>query len=150
MSNGLNEVSFNGGYIMLFAVPTYPNGVKIATFDAGQDPLDFGNTDIATTAMGVNGDMVAYRTPYTIDLSFNVIPFCDEDKILENVVQADRIQKGKTSGKNNIQLAVYYPNGRVITLVDGTITNAPLGYGAGSEGRINTRSYSISFRDSLT
>ena len=146
----LNEISFNGGYMMLFAVPTYPTGVKIATFDAGQDPLDFGNVDIATAEMGVNGDMVAYRTPYSISITFNLIPFCAEDKILENIVNADRIQKGKNSAKNNIEMMVNYGNGRVITLTDGTFTNVPLGFGGSSDGRTATRSYTIVFRNSLT
>ena len=145
MANGYNELSFNGTTMTLFAVPTYPFGFKIAQFDPGEDPLDIPNVDQATVSMGVNGNVIAYRNPYTITLTFPLVPGSDEDICMMNIAEADRIRWGKASVKNNIQLLVNYPDGKIRTLINGTLTNAPIAYGGATDGRIKLHSFTVVF-----
>jgi hypothetical protein len=150
MSDSYQEVSANGVKLMLFASISYPMGVEIASFNPGDDPISFDDLTVAETEMGVNGNMIVYRTPYSYNLTFNITPMTDQDAIMENIANADRIAFGKSSAKNVLTLVVIYPQGRTLTFIDGALTSIPGGFSAGGNGRIGGRQYSMSFRNMVS
>jgi hypothetical protein len=147
MSEMYQEVSANGIKVMLFASITYPTGIEIASFNPGDDPFSADNVSIAETEMGVNGNMIVYRTPYAYNLTMNITPMTEVDQIMENIANADRIAFGKASAKNVLMLSVIYPQGRVLTYIDGALTSVPGGFTAGGNGRMGGRSYTMAFRN---
>ena len=147
MSDTYQDVSANGVKLMLFASVSYPTGVEIATFNPGEDPINFDDLKIAETDMGVNGNLIVYRTPYAYNMVFNITPMTEVDQIMENIANADRIAAGKVSAKNILTLVVIYPQGRTLTYVDGAMTDCPGGFSSSGNGRINGRRYAMSFRD---
>lgn len=150
MSDVYQEVSANGVKLMLFASVSYPVGVEIATFNPGDDPISADDLTIAETEMGVNGNMIVYRTPYAYNMVFNITPMTEVDQILENIANADRIASGKLSAKNILTLQVIYPQGRILTYIDGALTGIPGGFSSSGNGRINGRRYAMTFRNMVS
>ena len=53
--------------------------------------------------------------------------------------------QGKSSAQDVITATVVYPDGTVITLTQGAITDAPFGKSLSSDGRAKTRQFGFMF-----
>ncbi|AYM89216.1 DUF3383 family protein [Serratia sp. 3ACOL1] len=91
--------------------------------------------------MGLNGDLVHWSTAQPLVITLNVIPNSDDDKNLYVLAEANRVAKGKTSARDKITIALTYASGEVRTLSNGVITDAILGNGVASAGRMKTKAY---------
>jgi hypothetical protein len=139
------EISAFGLSIVLRASNTFPSGITLSQFADDADPFDTPSIEIGQVAMGLNGDMVAWSTPNPITATINVIPGSDDDKNLEILAENNKVTKGKLFSRDNIEMTVVYPDGRIVTGRNGTITNYVPFPSAANSGRIKTRAYSFAF-----
>ena len=78
----------------------------------------------------------------------NVIPNSTDDVNLAILANANRVGQGTNNAQDIITAVVSYPDGMVITLNNGFITDAPFGSGVSSAGRLKTKAYTFSFSSS--
>lgn len=143
------NVSGFGGVVTVVASNTFPTGITVTQFSNDGDPLDMASVKIADTAMGVNGDLITWSKAVGLPMVLNVIPGSDDDINLQILADANRVAQGKTSAQDNITAVVVYPDGSVVTLISGIITDASFGKSISGDGRIKTRAYSFMFSDKI-
>lgn len=134
-----------GIVIDLIASSTFPVGFPITQFADDADPITFNSVRIADTAMGLNGDMIQWGRATTLPMVINVIPGSVDDVNLQILADVNRVGQGKSSANDEITMTVVYPDGGVVVLTGGAITDAEFGRGISSGGRQKTKSYSFSF-----
>lgn len=145
----MQDVSGTGIEITLIALPTFPVGIKVSAFADDADPLDSPELQIAEWGMGVNGDMVIWRSPKPIEITLNVIPDTEEDRNLAILFDANRVAKNKLSVKDTITLVAKYPDGKVKMLENGAIVaGAPLN-GIASNGKTKSKAYRFVFENKV-
>jgi hypothetical protein len=141
------DISGQGLEINITASNTFPSGFVISQFADDADPLDIADIQIAETAMGLNGDLVSWNTANPIPMTTNIIPGSDDDINLGILAEANRVGRGKVSSKDKITMNIVYPDGRIITLTDGRITNAPTTDSVASAGRKKSKTYAFAFEN---
>lgn len=140
------NISGFGGVVTLIASNTFPVGIAITQWADDNDPLDFASIRIADTAMGVNGDLVTWARAAPLPMVLNVIPGSDDDINLQILADANRVGQGKNGADDIIGVTVAYPDGTVVTLSGGKMTDAQFGKGVSSAGRLKSKSYAFSFQ----
>lgn len=141
------DISGQGLEINIRASNTFPSGFVINQFADDADPLDIADVQIAETAMGLNGDLISWNTANPIPMITNIIPGSDDDINLGILAEANRVGRGKVSAKDKITANIVYPDGRIITLTDGKITNAPTTDSVASAGRKKSKAYTFAFEN---
>lgn len=148
----MENISINGVLAYLRASNTFPLGFPITAFADDTDPLDIPSIQIGDKAMGVNGDLIVWSKANPIILNMAVIPNSVEDDLLQVLLQANRVGRGKVGANDIITLAITYPGtpvGTLITLLEGAITDGmPFNSGA-SAGRLKSKTYSFAFENYL-
>lgn len=143
------DVSGTGIELTVIAAPTFPTGIKISAFADDADPLDVPELQIAEWAMGVNGDLVIWRTPKPIEITLNVIPDSDEDKNLAILFDSNRVAKNKLSVKDIVTLVAKYPDGTTKMLSNGAIVSGMPMNGISSNGKTKSKPYKFVFENKL-
>ena len=64
---------------ILTASETFPVGIQLTQFADDADPFDSPVIKIRDTAMGLNGDLLAWGKAVPIPITFNIIPHSDDD-----------------------------------------------------------------------
>ena len=141
------DISGQGLEINIRASNTFPSGFVINQFADDADPLDIADIQIAETAMGLNGDLISWNTANPIPMITNIIPGSDDDINLGILAESNRVGRGKVSAKDKITANIVYPDGRIITLTDGKITNAPTTDSVASAGRKKSKAYTFAFEN---
>jgi len=144
----VNDITGYGLSVVLTASTTFPAGLAITQFADDADPLDTPAIKIADTAMGLNGDGIKWSKAVMNPMVLNVIPNSVDDVNLAILANANRVSQGSANARDIITAVVSYPDGTVITLNQGFITDAPFGSGVASAGRLKTKSYTFSFSSS--
>lgn len=139
------EISVLGTKAYLTASNTFPAGFEITKFPADSDGIDVQESQIANAEMGVNGDMITWRTPVPQQLVLTVVPGSEEDKNLQILLDRNRAAKGKSNIQDNITLVVTLANGVTHTFSNGIIISGELGYSITSQGKIRTKRYGFMF-----
>lgn len=145
----MNDISGQGLEINLVALGVFPAGFVINQFADDADPLDIADIQLADTAMGLNGDLISWNTANPIPMVVNVIPGSDDDINLAILAEANRVGRGKVSAKSKITAIITYPDGKIITLTSGKITNAPATDSVASAGRKKSKTYTFAFENKL-
>jgi len=143
----MEDVSGTGIEITVIAAPTFPTGIKVSAFADDADPLDSPELQIAEWGMGVNGDLVIWRTPKPIEVTLNVIPNTEEDKNLAILYDANRVAKGKASVKDVITLIAKYPDGTTKMLTNGAIVSGMPLNSIASSGKTKSKPYKFVFEN---
>lgn len=143
----MEDVSGTGIEITVIAAPTFPTGIKVSAFADDADPLDSPELQIAEWGMGVNGDLVIWRTPKPIEVTLNVIPNTEEDKNLAILYDANRVAKGKASVKDAITLIAKYPDGTTKMLTNGAIVSGMPLNSIASSGKTKSKPYKFVFEN---
>lgn len=143
------DVSGFGLVVTIVASNTLPIGATLSQFASDADPLDFASVRIADSAMGLNGDLITWAKAVALPAVLNVIPNSDDDKTLQILADANRVGKNKASASDLITMTIVYPDGSVITLSGGRITDASFGRSVGSDGKQKTKSYAFTFEDKV-
>lgn len=143
----MNDISGFGLRIQLIADKTFPVGVPVTQFADDADPFDLPSLQIADKAMGLNGDLITWSKANPIIVTLNVIPGSLDDINLGILLEANRVGRGKIGARDIITLIGIYPDGRVITLSPGSITDGMPGDSVSSAGRLKTKSYAFAFEN---
>ena len=141
------NISGFGFSVNLIASTTYPIGVQITEFADDSDPLDFPSLQIGDVAMGLNGDLITWSKANPIKLTLSVIPQSDDDLKLSILLSANRVGRGKQSARDTITMAVFFPDGNFVTLVNGVITDGIPVSPVSNSGRLKTRTYQFAFEN---
>lgn len=140
------DVSGFGALVTIVADTTFPAGLVITQFADDADPLDMASVQIADKAMGLNGDLVVWAKAMPLPMVLNVIPGSEDDVNLQILADANRVGQGKISAYDSITATVVYPDGTIVTLNNGKITDAMFGKSISSAGRLKTRAYAFTFQ----
>lgn len=140
-----NEISVLGAKAWLTADKTYPAGFPITKFPADSDAIDIQEAQIANGEMGVNGDLIKYRTAVPQTLGISVIPGSEEDQNLQILLDRNRASKGRMYEQDNITLVITLVDGTTYTFSNGIIISGELGYSLTSQGKIRTKRYTFMF-----
>ncbi|MDR0736626.1 MAG: hypothetical protein LBF51_07330 [Zoogloeaceae bacterium] len=139
------DISGFGLELTLKASKTFPSGIQITQFADDADPFDAPSIQIMDKGMGLNGDLVVWgvATPTTITLA--VIPGSDDDRNLEILLENNRVKKGSAYNRDAIDLTAKYPDGKVVSLTGGAITDGIPLNAAASAGRLKSKTYAFVF-----
>lgn len=143
------DISGFSTLIHIVASNTFPFGFTVTQASDDSDLLDFPSVQIGETAMGVNGDLIRWSRAQKLPMVVSVIPNSPDDDNLEALADANRVAQNKTSARDKITATVIYPDGSLVTLTDGAITDAPFGTGVSSAGRMKTKQYGFSFQQKV-
>ncbi|ANY17234.1 phage tail fiber protein [Bordetella pseudohinzii] len=141
------DTSAIGVALRCVASESFPFGFTITEFADDADPFDIPAIDIATAVMNLNGDLVVYNAPTPISITLSVIPGSDADNNLAVVFEANRVAKNKRQARDRITLVATFPDGTVLTLSEGKMTNGMPGNSAASAGRLKSKSYTFVFQN---
>jgi hypothetical protein len=119
-----HDITGFGLAIVLTASTTFPTGVALTSFADDGDPLDVPSIKIS------------------------VIPNSPDDVNLSILFNANRVSQGTTNAKDIITAVVTYPDGTIVTLNNGFITDGPPASGVASAGRLKTKTYGFQFTSS--
>ena len=143
------DVSALGIKATLVAVPSYPAGTTLSQFADDGDSLNVPDMTIMQSGMGVNGDLVVWRTAVPCELDVNLIPGTDECNAMENLFKLNMTQKNKISSKDVITLSVVHPNGKVDVLTNGYIIAGKPVQDYSANGRAKTRTFRMVFENNV-
>jgi len=141
------DTSAIGVAVRCMASNTFPTGFTITAWADDADPFDLPAMDIAATAMNVNGDLVTWSAPNPIAITINVIPGSEDDDNLAVIFEANRAGRNKLMARDVITLVGTYPDGAMIALSEGKMTNGVPGRSVASAGRLKTKQYQFSFQN---
>ena len=143
------DISGFGVVINVVASNTFPAGFTVTQFADDADPLDLASIQIADKAMGLNGDLLTWARAIPVPAVISVIPGSQDDVNLGILAQANRPGRGKVPAEDVITMTIVYPDGTVITLQSGRLTDAPFGKSIASAGRLKSKTYAFAFQTSV-
>jgi len=141
------DISGFGTQVQVVASLTFPAGINITQFADDADPFDLPSLQIADKAMGLNGDLITWSKANPIPLTLNVIPEGIDDINLSILLEANRVGRGKLNARDIITITGVLPNGAIINLLQGRITDGMPGTSVASSGRFKTKSYVFTFEN---
>ena len=143
----MNDISAFGIRVRLIASETFPQGISISEFADDADPFDAPSIKIRDTAMGVNGDLVSWSKATPTPCTLNVVPGSEDDRNLAVLLDANRVGKGKSGARDVISITAIYPDGDVVSLTEGVITDGAPANSATSAGRLKSKAYAFAFEN---
>lgn len=146
----MNNISGFGLKIRLIASTTFPIGFDVTEFADDSDPFDIPSLQVGDTAMGLNGDLITWSKANPIKVTLAVVPGSTDDLNLAILLEANRPGKGKSAALDTITLVGIYPDGRVITFINGAITDGMPGNAVSSDGRQKSKVYNFAFENRIT
>lgn len=139
------DVSGFGLKALLVATGSFPAGFPITAFADDSDPIEMESIAIADKAMGLNGDLVTWSKATPIPVNISVIAETVDDLNLTILATANKVGKLAIGAKDVINLTLVYPNGKIINLNNGKMTDAPFGSSVQSQGRLKGKTYKFVF-----
>ena len=143
------DISAMGLKVLVKATPTYPVGIEITHFADDGDSLNISDLQTMDSAMGVNGDLIVWRTATPCEVSINVIPGTDECINLETLFNLNMTQKNRVSSKDVITMTITHPNGEQTVLSNGYIVGGKPAQDYSSNGRANSREFRFVFENNV-
>lgn len=146
----MQDVSAVGIHIFLKASETFPNGFTLSAFPGDGDLGTTGETDIASSESGINGDLIWWKTATGVEVTIPVIPNTPEDVAMSSLFAANKVTKGRRAAKDVITMVATNPiTGVPTTYQNGYIRNGNPGLTYGGDGRIRTKNYGFTFESVL-
>lgn len=143
------NISAMGIKVQIIAVPTYPVGVTLTKFADDGDSIELPEMTIMQRGMGVNGDMVVWKTAVPCPLSLNLIPGTDECDAMEKLFNLNMVQKNRVSYTDVLTAIITHPNGKVTMLTNGYIEAGKPFQDYSSNGRAKSRRFSFVFQNNV-
>lgn len=143
------DISAMGLKVTIVAVPSYPVGFTITQFADDGDSLNIPDMTIMQSGMGVNGDLVVWRTATPCNVTLNVIPGTEDCNNLENLFKLNITQKNKIASKDLITMSIEHADGSVSMLTNGYIVAGKPVQDYSSNGRAKSRSFSFVFENNI-
>lgn len=139
------NISGFGSQVNIIASNTFPIGFLVSQFADDSDPIDVPSLQIGDSAMGLNGDLLQWSKANPIKVSLSVVPLGQDDINLAILLEANRVGRGKLGARDNITLTLVYPNGDIVTFINGIITDGMPSTAVASAGRMKSKTYQFSF-----
>ena len=139
------DISGFGLKIVVTALSSFPRGFTITEFAGDADPLDFPELTISESEVGLNGDLVVYKSANKVDVTVNVIPNSDADKDLTVLFSSNTVGRGRLSVNDIITLVGTYPDGSSVICANGVTTSYLPANGVASAGRLKSKPYKFTF-----
>lgn len=146
----MENITGFGSKVQIVASVSFPAGFTVTQFAGDTDPFDLPSLQIADKEMGLNGDLATWAKAVPTDVSLSVYPGSEDDKNLSIIYEANRVGKGKNSVNDVISMVIASPDGDVVRVVNGVMTDAMPGFSVASEGRQKTKVYIFSFENIFT
>ena len=143
------DISALGIKATLVAVPSYPTGFTMTQFADDGDSLNIPDMTIMQSGMGVNGDMVVWRTAVPYEVDINLIPGTDDCKNMENLFKLNMTQKNKISSKDVLTLIIEHSSGKIDVLTHGYIIGGKPAQDYSANGRAKTRTFRMVFENNV-
>lgn len=143
----MDDISGFGLSVTIRASVTFPSGFTVTQFADDADPLDSPSQQLADVAMGLNGHMVKWSVAQPLIITINVIPRSTDDRNLAVLAEANRVARGKRSVNDVITVTIILADGTTRILSSGVITDAPVGDGVASAGRLKSKAYIFKFEN---
>lgn len=140
------NISGFGVVINIIADKTFPIGFNVTQFSDDANAITFGNSRIADTAMGLNGELIKWSRAVPLPMGISVIPSSDDDINLQILADANRVAQGKNSADDTITATIIYPDGQVVIMSGGSIVDAEFGVSLSNAGRKQTKNYAFMFQ----
>lgn len=141
----MQDISGFGLVVTLTASVTFPTGVTLTQFSDDADPVDLTSIQIADKAMGLNGDLITWAKATAVPCVLNIIPGSDDDRNMSILAENNRVSRGKVGTRDVITMTIQYPDGTVVFLGPGSMTDAMFGKSVASAGRMKTKNYTFAF-----
>lgn len=143
------DVSALGIKATLIAVPSYPVGFTMTQFADDGDSLNVPDMTIMQSGMGVNGDLVVWRTAVPYEVDINLIPGTEDCKNMENLFKLNMTQKNKIASKDLLTLIIQHSDGRIDVLTNGYIIGGKPVQDYAANGRAKTRTFRLLFENNV-
>lgn len=143
------EIGGVGAQVQLVASNTFPSGISIDQGADDADYIDIPVSPVGDAAMGVNGDLLTWGKANRLDVTLNVAPDGDNDQNLAILLDMNRVGRGKISVRDSITMVITYPNGKVVSFLNGKILSGPPADSVTSAGRFKTKPYMFTFEQRI-
>jgi hypothetical protein len=145
----MNNIGGFGLKIFVNASVTFPIGFLVTQFADDGDPFDVPNIQIRDKAMGLNGDLVSWGKAQPVNIKISLIPDSQDDINFTILAKTNKVGLGRNPVNDVINMVGTYPDGSVVVLTNGVMTDAPLGSSVASSGRMKSKEYSFSFENNI-
>lgn len=145
----MSDISAMGLKVTIMAVPSYPTGFTLTKFADDGDSINLPEMTIMEHGIGVNGDLVVWRTAKPCEIEINLIPGTEDAKNMENLFKLNMTQKDKLSSKDTLTMAVVHPDGKTDLLTEGYIVAGKPVQDYSSTGRAKTRTFRMIFQNNV-
>src|ERR1035437_7252917 len=107
MANPTSVTGF-GLVITFIASNTFPTGLPRTQFADDADPVMINDVKIADTAIGLNGDLLAWSKAVPLPMTVSVIAGSADDVNLQILANANRAGQGKNGANDVISATLVY------------------------------------------
>lgn len=145
----MSDISAMGLKVTIMAVPSYPAGFTLTKFADDGDSINLPEMTIMEHGIGVNGDLVVWRTAKPCEIEINLIPGTEDSKNMENLFKLNMTQKDKLSSKDTLTMAIVHPDGKTDLLTEGYIVAGKPVQDYSSTGRAKTRTFRMIFQNNV-
>jgi len=145
----MQNISGFGLKVRLRASKSVPGGHTITRFADDVDPMDIPTLTIAATKMGLNGDLIAWAQANQIPCVLAVIPGSNDDELLSQLLEANRVGRGKQSIEDEFTFVISYPDGKTTTLSGGALVSGIVARSVSADGRLKTNVYAFNFENKV-
>ena len=145
----MSDISAMGLKVTIMAVPSYLAGFTLTKFADDGDSINLPEMTIMEHGIGVNGDLVVWRTAKPCEIEVNLIPGTEDAKNMENLFKLNMTQKDKLSSKDTLTMAVVHPDGKTDLLTEGYIVAGKPVQDYSSTGRAKTRTFRMIFQNNV-
>lgn len=143
------DISAMGIKATIVALPSYPVGFVLTEFADDGDSINVPDMTIMQSGMGVNGDLVVWRTAQPCEIEVNLIPGTEDCKNMENLFKLNLTQKNKISSKDVLTMTINHPDGKIDVLTNGYIIAGKPIQDYSSNGRAKTRTFRMVFENNM-
>lgn len=141
------DISAMGIKATIVALPSYPVGFTLTEFADDGDSINVPDMTIMQSGMGVNGDLVVWRTAVPCEIEVNLIPGTEDCKNMENLFKLNLTQKNKVASKDVLTMTINHPDGKIDVLTHGYIIAGKPIQDYSSNGRAKTRTFRMVFEN---
>ena len=145
----MNNIGGFGLKLSVTASMTFPIGFIITQFADDADPFDVPDIQIRDKAMGLNGDLISWGKAVPVSIKISVIPDSQDDINLSILAKTNKVGAGRNPVTDVIGMIGTYPDGSVVILTNGVMTDAPLASSVSSSGRMKSKTYSFAFENNI-
>lgn len=142
-------ISGYGSIITITASNTLPFGYVLTQFSDDTDAIDIPSLQIGNTAMGLNGDLLVWSKATPIVVNVSLIASSLDDTIMSQILEANRVGKGKQGANDVITLNVRYSTGGFTNFSRGFITEGMPSNSISNDGRLKTKVYTFNFENKI-